>query len=378
MSYILNEEKKLGFGFLRLPSKDINNPSDVDMEHTCKMVDSFIKAGFKYFDTAYNYLNYKSENFIKEALTDRYERDEFILTTKLPCKELKDEDSAEDLFNEQLNKCGVDYFDVYLLHGLNKSSFELSQKRGYFDLLQKLKTEGKTKYTGFSFHDTAEVLDEILTAHPEIDVVQIQLNYLDWENPIIQSGKCYEVCRKHNKPMIIMEPVKGGTLANIPKEARDKMNALNPNHSPAAWAIRFAASQEGVIMVLSGMSNMDQIEDNISFMKDFKPLTKEETQMLKECAEIVRNSVAIACTGCSYCTNGCPKQIPIPRYLSLYNEHKRDGWQIDAPTRYNDMIKKFEKASECIECGQCEDKCPQQLKIIDWLKVVAKEFEESK
>lgn len=375
MNSIFNMDKKLGFGFLRLPHKDINDPSNVDINHVIQMVDTFLESGFKYFDTAYNYLDYKSENFIKEALTSRYNREEFILTTKLPCSELKSEDSAEDLFNEQLHKCGVDYFDIYLLHGLNKSSFELSQKRGYFDLLQKLKSENKTKYIGISFHDTADVLDEILNLHPEIDVVQIQLNYLDWDNPIIQSGKCYEICRKHNKPMIIMEPVKGGSLVNIPKEAKDKMNALNPNYSTASWAIRFAASQEGVIMVLSGMSNIDQINDNISFMKEFIPLNKKEIQTLTQCSEIIRNSVTIPCTGCSYCTNKCPKQIPIPRYLSLYNEHKRDGWQINAKERYIDMSKKLEKASQCLECGQCEKKCPQHIQIINWLKIISKEFE---
>lgn len=299
---------KLGFGFLRLPHNDPNDPADVDFETIKQMVDLFLQRGFRYFDTAYTYLNGKSEEALRLALVERYARQDFMIADKLPCGALHGGKKAEDIFEEQLARCGVDFFDVYLLHGLDGEDAAFAEEQGCFDFLKELKKSGKARYTGFSFHDTADVLDRILTRHPEVDVVQIQLNYLDWENEIIQSCGCWEVCRKHGKPIIVMEPVKGGTLANIPAEAETLLHGEPPAHR----AVRFAASQEGVALVLSGMSTTEQVAENTAFMSSFVPLTEEETQVLKAAAEIIRRTVAIPCTGCSYCTEGCPVGIPIP------------------------------------------------------------------
>ena len=362
---------KFGFGFLRLPHMDPNDPADVDLETTKQMVDLYLQRGFRYFDTAYTYLNGKSEEALRLALVQRYPRQAFLIADKLPCGALCGGKKAEDIFAEQLARCGVDYFDVYLLHGLDGEDAAFAEEQGCFDFLQQLKQAGKVRYIGFSFHDTADVLDGILTRHPEVDVVQIQLNYLDWENEIIQSRACWEVCQKHRKPVIVMEPVKGGTLASIPAEAEN----LFCGEAPAHRAIRFAASQEGVALVLSGMSTVEQVEENSSFMSSFRPLTEGETQVLKTAAEIIRKAVAIPCTGCSYCTEGCPVGIPIPQYFALYNERKRDGWQVNAEDRYQALLKRLPAARDCISCGSCQQNCPQKLRIPESLKQVSEIFD---
>ena len=362
---------KLGFGFLRLPHTDPDDPNDVDLETTKQMVDLFLQRGFRYFDTAYIYLNGKSEEYLRQALVERYPREDFRIATKLPCGALHSGKNPEEIFAEQLTRCGVDYFDVYLLHGLDGEDAVFAEEQGCFEFLNELKKTGKARFTGFSFHDTADVLDNILIRHPEVDVVQIQLNYLDWENDIIQSRACWEVCRKHGKPMIVMEPVKGGTLASIPAEA-EKLFGGEP---PAHRAIRFAASQEGVALVLSGMSTLAQVDENTTFMSCFKPLTEEETQVLKSAAGIIRNAVAIPCTGCSYCTEGCPAGVPIPQYFALYNERKRDGWQVNAEGRYQTLIKKYPPACDCISCGRCQQNCPQKLLIPELIQQVSDLFD---
>lgn len=362
---------KLGFGFLRLPHMDSNDPADVDLETTKQMVDLFLQRGFRYFDTAYTYLNGKSEEALRLALVERYPRQDFMIADKLPCGALRGGKKAEEIFAEQLSRCGVDFFDVYLLHGLDGEDAAYAEERGCFDFLQQLKQAGKVRYIGFSFHDTADVLDRILNRHPEVDVVQIQLNYLDWENEIIQSRACWEVCRKYGKPVIVMEPVKGGTLASIPSEAEK----LFCGEKPAHRAIRFAASQEGVALVLSGMSTIAQVQENTDFMASFRPLTEEESHVLKSAAEIIRNAVAIPCTGCSYCTEGCPAGIPIPQYFALYNEQKRDGWQVNAEDRYQALLKRFPAAQDCISCGSCQQNCPQKLGIPELLKQVSDMFD---
>jgi len=372
---LFDKEKRLGMGFLRLPLLNSGEPNDVDLPEVCRMVDAFFAAGYRYFDNAYFYLGNKSECYFKEAVTDRYPRAQFQLATKLPCTRLKEGESPYRIFNHQLEKCGVTYFDVYLLHGIDEEEYVLAHNRRYFDFLQELKDTGKARCIGFSFHDSAAVLDRILTEHPEVDVVQIQLNYLDWDNPIIQSGACYEVCRKHGKGIIIMEPVKGGTLVNIPEQAKALMDAQDPGQTPASWALRFAASHPGVVMVLSGMSSMEQIRENTALFDNLAPLKEEETRMLQACARIIRSDVAIPCTGCAYCAPGCPVQIPIPQYFSLYNEHKRDGWQVDARGRYKEMTKVHPKASACIGCGQCEEKCPQHLPVMTHIQTVASGLE---
>lgn len=370
----LEGEKKLGFGCLRLPHAT-DNPSDVDVPLMERMVDEFLASGFRYFDTAYSYLNYKSELFVKQTLTSRYPRDSYILTTKLPCLELKEGSDPSVYFDEQLQKCGVDFFDFYLLHSLNASVYQLAKKLGCFEELRRRRAQGQARFVGFSFHDTAETLDLILTEQPDIDAVQIQLNYLDWENPVIQSKACLEVCRKHGKPVIVMEPVKGGSLANVPKAAQEQMEASRPDASPAAWALRFAASQPGVAMVLSGMGDLDQIRQNAALMKNFEPLSADEFQLLQRCANLVRASVAVPCTGCAYCADVCPQRLPIPRYFALYNEHKRDGWQANAKKRYWELAQTHSLASSCAGCRQCEAKCPQHLTIADFMAQVSAQFD---
>ena len=277
---------KLGFGFLRLPQTE---NGEVDLETAKQMADMYLARGFSYFDTAYIYLNGDSEAALRQAVVERYPRETFQIADKLPCSHLRKGMTAQQIFAEQLERCGVDYFDVYLLHGLDAADAAYAEQMGCFDFLQEQKALGRIRYTGFSFHDTAEVLDGILSWHPEIDLVQIQLNYLDWDNPIIQSGACYEVCRKHGKPVLVMEPVKGGTLANVPQKAL----ALLHGEAPAHRALRFAASQEGVAVVLSGMSTICQVEENTAIMSPFVPLSREEREILPQVAELIRADEAI-------------------------------------------------------------------------------------
>ena len=304
-------------------------------------------------------------------MVERYPRESFQIADKLPCSHLRKGMTAQQIFEEQLKRCGVDYFDVYLLHGLDAADAAYAEEMGCFDFLREQKASGRIRYTGFSFHDTAEVLDGILSRHPEIDLVQIQLNFLDWDNPIIQSGACYEVCRKHGKPVLVMEPVKGGTLANIPEKARALLNGEPSAHR----ALRFAASKEGVAVVLSGMSTPSQVEENTALMSPFVPLNWEEREILPQVAQIIRSDVAIPCTGCAYCVDDCPAGIPIPRYFSLYNERERDRWQANTEERYAALTRRYPRASACLSCGRCEGHCPQKLKIRDFLKDVSKVFD---
>ena len=372
-------EKKLGFGLMRMPRINPADASSVDVEQVSRMIDLFMERGFTYFDTAWMYNGFESENVARKALVERYPRDSFTLATKLHAGFFNSYEDRDKVFNEQLRKTGAGYFDYYLLHGVESGMLEKYEKYDCFSWLKEKKEQGLVRHIGFSFHDTAELLDQILTKYPDMEFVQLQLNYLDWESSWIQSRACYETAEKHGKPVIVMEPVKGGTLASLPEEAEQMFKDYDPSMSIPSWAIRFAASLPNVMCVLSGMSSLEQMENNTSYMQDFRPLSEEEKKMCFRAADLINSQIAIPCTGCSYCTEGCPMHICIPQYFSIYNEDMRErldekGWTINF-TNYETLTKAFGKASDCIGCGQCEGVCPQHLTIIDFLKDVAKHYE---
>ena len=371
--------KKLGFGLMRLPTNDKTNAADIDIQQLEQMVDLFLEKGFTYFDTAWMYNGFASERAAKTALVDRHPRDSFTLATKLHAGFFNSLEDRDKVFNAQLEKTGAGYFDYYLLHGIEASMLPKYEQFDCFNWLLEKKAQGLVKHAGFSFHDTPELLDKILTDHPEMEFVQLQLNYLDWESPWIQSRGCYEVATKHGKPVIVMEPVKGGTLARVPQEVEQLFQSHDPKLSVPSWAIRFAASLPNVMMVLSGMSNRAQMEDNLSYMEDFQPLTEQEVSLCHRAAELINSQIAIPCTGCSYCTEGCPQHIAIPRYFSLYNEDMREhleekGWTVNF-SNYAALTEKFGKAGDCIQCGQCESVCPQHLPIIESLQKVSAHYD---
>ena len=369
--YLGEKIKKLGFGLMRLPMKG----KEVDIEHTKKMVDKFIDAGFTYFDTAYVYIDGKSESITKEVLVDRYPRESFQLATKMTIWVTEQKEDVERIFNEQLERTGAGYFDFYLLHALDREKLEKLENFDVWNFVKQKKEEGKIKHYGFSFHDDAETLDKILTDHPDVEFVQLPINYIDWESKDVQSRKCYEVCRKHNKPVIIMEPVKGGSLATLAPEASKVFKEANPDMSVASWAIRFAASLDGVITVLSGMSSEEQANDNISYMKDFKPLSDDERNTIDNVVEIMKSIPTVPCTGCKYCVDGCPMSINIPKIFKVLNHNTVYQNTETCKARYNEIVKDSGKASDCIECRRCETVCPQHIEIPRFLSDAQEIFE---
>ena len=375
---IFNNAKKLGFGLMRLPRLDPADEGSIDLEQTKQMVDTFLQRGFTYFDTAWMYCAFKSENAVKDVLTSRHPRESYTLATKLHAAYIHSLDDRDAIFNTQREKTGVDYFDYYLLHDMGAERYEIYKKYDCFSWIAEKKRQGLIKHMGFSFHDTAEVLDQILTEHPEMEFVQLQINYLDWDSEGVQSRKCYEVATKHGKPVIVMEPVKGGTLAKLPAAAEKLLRQADPDASIPSWAVRFAAGLPNVKMVLSGMSSTEQLLDNTGFMQDFVPLTQQEQAVIAQVVDTINASIAIPCTGCAYCTEGCPMHIAIPKYFSLYNADLQELKDKDFTSQgayYDNLTLKFGKASDCIACGQCESVCPQHLPIIENLKRVARQFE---
>ncbi|MBE6794459.1 MAG: 4Fe-4S dicluster domain-containing protein [Ruminococcaceae bacterium] len=362
-------KKNFGFGCMRMQMVG----DEVDHSEFTKMIDAFMDAGFNYFDTAHVYINGKSETALKKCLTSRYPRESYVLTNKLSPSNFNSNEEIRPLLDLQLEACGVEYFDFWLMHAMNTELFDKYKKCRAFETVLELKEEGKIRHLGISFHDKAEVLRQILTEYPQIEAVQIQFNYADFEDENIESRKCYEVCREFNKPIIVMEPVKGGALVNLPHKADEILRNLKGG-SNASYAIRFAAGFEGVFMVLSGMGNMSMMEDNLSFMTDFSPLNSEEKSAISKVCEILKNQDTIPCTDCKYCIEGCPANIPIPHIFKVYNGKK----QLKENSTSSDYLKAVGdkgKASDCILCGMCEAACPQHLKIRELLKEAAEEFE---
>jgi len=369
--------KKLGFGLMRLPLLEGTDDGNIDIETLCSMVDMFLERGFTYFDTALMYCGGNSEAAIKKALVDRYPRESYTIATKLHGDFFHTKEDRDRVFHEQLRRIGVDYFDYYLIHDVGEGFYQKYTELDCFDWLLEKKRQGLVKHVGFSFHDGADMLDQVLTEHPEMEFVQLQINYLDWDSEGIQSRRCYEVAAKHGKPVFVMEPVKGGTLAKLPGDLEDAYRAMHPDWSISSWAIRFAASLPNVQLVLSGMSNMAQLQDNTGYMQNFVPLNEEEQLQVRKAVDAINATIAIPCTGCAYCTEGCPMNIAIPRYFSLYNTDKQESPEKDWTPQeeyYDRLTQKFGKASDCIGCGQCEHVCPQHLPIVEHLKQVAEHF----
>ena len=359
---------KFGFGCMRFPMVG----EEIDIPQVKEMFDAFLDAGFNYFDTAHGYHNGKSETTLKECLTSRYPRDRYIITNKLSPNHFNRQEDIRPLFESQLEACGVEYFDFYLMHAQDQNNFKHYKACSAYETAIELKKEGKIRHLGLSFHDRAYVLDNILTEYPEIEVAQIQFNYLDYEDASVEARKCYEVCVKHGIPAMVMEPVKGGSLVNLPKEADDILRSLGDG-SNASYAIRFAASFDEVCMVLSGMGSMEMVLDNVGYMKDFKPLSDEEKDGVARVAEVFRAQNLIQCTACNYCTERCPMNIPIPGYFACYNISKQlNTWSYYSKLKDDNVQGKI---SDCIDCGACEQACPQHLEIRSLLKEVKDTFE---
>lgn len=366
------EIKKLGFGLMRLPKSG----DDFDEKQLCEMVDLFMENGFTYFDTAYVYYDGGSEKMAKRTVTERYGRDKFLLADKLPVWCCESKDDLERIFNTSLERTGAGYFDYYLNHSINAGSLEKIERLGVFDFIMKMKERGLVRHAGFSFHDTADVLDKLLTEHPEQEFVQLQINYYDWLSDGVQAKKCYETARRHGKEVIIMEPVRGGSLAVLPESARRLLIEKEPDMSVASWALRFAASLDGVITTLSGMSDINQMRDNISFMKNLRRFTQSEFDAVMRVADILNKIPTVPCTSCGYCIDGCPMKIKINKMFAVYNDYlKYNNAQKCAFELSQAVSSGSGKPSDCIDCGRCATVCPQHIKIPEMLKNIADAIE---
>jgi predicted aldo/keto reductase-like oxidoreductase len=372
MDYLGKDIPKLGFGLMRLPMLG----DSVDIGQTKIMVDKFFAAGFTYFDTAYGYIGGKSEEAVKPALVDRYPRERFQLATKLPAwAGAKNAGEARQMFYTSLERTGAGYFDFYLLHNCGENRTRSFDDFGLWDFALEQREKGLIRHVGFSFHDNADVLDDILIKHPEMEFVQLQINYADWGSPSIQSEKCLEVAKKHGKPVIIMEPVKGGLLADPPAPAAEILQGADPNASFASWAIRFAVSLPGIITVLSGMSNVEQMEDNLATMSNFRPLGDEEKAVIGRAKAALDTVPGIPCTGCRYCAKDCPQGVAIPGIFGAMNKYLIYKNLANAKGSYMWETHEGGVASKCMECGQCESVCPQHIGIIRELKAAAAALE---
>ena len=365
MAIDMNVMPKLGFGLMRLPETE----GKIDMEKVCRMVDSYMSAGLNYFDTAYVYHGGLSEVAAKDAIVKRYPREDFYLATKLPAWSIKNAEDRDKIFNEQLERAGVSYFDFYLLHSLEDGgNYDTYEKYDCFNWALQKKAEGKIKHFGFSYHGSPELLEEVLDKHPETEFVQIQLNYADWNNPVVRSGELYEILHRRNVPMIIMEPVKGGTLASMAPELEAKYKAVRPNASIASWAFRFVASLPGIMTILSGMSNEEQVKDNIETFAEFEPLSEAEKTVVDEVTKMMLDIPQIGCTACKYCCDGCPMKISIPDVFRTVNTIRLYNEEFRPKNFYRNLVERSGKASACVGCGQCEGVCPQHLPIIQLMK----------
>lgn len=363
---------------MRLPQLDEKDPTKVDIEQVKEMVDEYIKAGGNYFDTAYPYHNGVSELVVKEAVVERYPREDIVIATKLPVFNVNKPEDMEKIFNEQLEKCGVDYFDYYLIHNINEMTHHVVYDFDAFEFVREKKREGKIKKIGFSFHDKSEALLEALEAFPDCEFVQLQINYLDWESSAVEAKKCYEIATEHKKPIIIMEPLKGGSLANLPQQAEDIFKEYDSESENVSWALRFCNELDNVFMILNGVSSLEQMKSSIDIFKDIKPLNEEEHELINKVKDVVNNLTPIKCTECNYCIEHCPEKIPISKYFSAFNTYHinktQNGDEMGAAVYYLVLSENEDTgaASDCIECGACEKYCPQHLEIPDLLKQVDK------
>ncbi len=368
----LDKMPKLGFGMMRMP--EING--EVDLEQVCRMVDAYMATGMNYFDTAYVYHGGMSERVVKDAIVARYPRESFTIATKLPAWVINSKEDVEKVFNEQLERTGAGYIDFYLLHSLEDGdNYDKHEQFDCFNWALDKKEKGLIKHFGFSFHGSPALLEEILDKHPEVEFVQIQLNYADMTNPVVQSGELYNILLKRNIPMIIMEPVKGGLLANLEPELDKMLKDYNPDASAASWALRYVASLDGIATILSGMSNEEQMADNLATFTDFKPLNEDEKAVIDAVVEKMLDMDQIPCTGCRYCCDGCPMGIKIPDVFRALNTARLYPDEMRPHFFYGNMTTNSGKASACVGCGQCEGVCPQHLPIVELIKEASEVFD---